>query len=243
MSGHSKWATTHRKKEAIDAKKGAVFTKLANLISLAAKGGDDLENNFQLRLAVEKARAANMPKDNIERAIKRGGGDLTGANALEEVAYEIIGPAGSVFIAEAITDNKNRLVANLKAVLNKNTGRLGSSNGVLRLFNRKGIITISLEPPNDKISDELELKIIDAGAEDIEKNNGEWEIYTQTENRQKVEQNLKALGLNIKESGLTYIAKNDLKINHPETREKIEKLYLALDELDDINNIYTNARW
>ena len=243
MSGHSKWATTHRKKEATDAKKGAVFTKLANLISLAAKGGGDLENNFQLRLAVEKARAANMPKNNIERAIKRGGHDLTGANALEEVAYEIIGPAGSVFIAEAITDNKNRLVANLKAVLNKNNGQLGSPNSVLWLFNKKGMITINLEPPNDKISDELELKIIDAGAEDIEKNEGEWEIYTQAENRQKVEQKLKPLGLNIKESGLTYMAKNDLKINNPEAREKIEKLYLALDELDDINNVYTNAHW
>jgi len=141
MSGHSKWAKVHRQKTITDAKKGAVFTKLGNLITVAAKeGGEDIETNFKLRLAVEKARQANMPKDNIDRAIKKGAGLSTGKTALAEITYEAFGPSGSVFVIEAITDNKNRTVADLKAVLNKNGGQLGGPNSTLWQFERKGLI-------------------------------------------------------------------------------------------------------
>lgn len=237
MSGHSKWATTYRQKSAQDAKKGAVFTKIANLITIAAReGGPDPESNFKLRLAIEKGRDANMPKDNIQRAIDKGAGiGKDGAN-FEEVTYEIIGPAGVGFIVEAITDNKNRTVADLKAILNKNGAQLGGSNSVAWNFNRRGIITVN--PAN--LNDDSELIIIDAGAEDIIKDD-EWQIITPADNLMTVAENLKKNNINIKEASLAYVPKEEININNPEDQEKIEKLYNLIDNLDDITNIYTNA--
>ena len=131
MSGHSKWATTHRQKEAADAKKGAIFTKLANLITIAAReSGGDTESNFKLRLAVDKARAANMPKDNVERAIKKGTGEGSGSSNFEQLTYEIFGPDGTAFIVEAVTDNRNRTIGEVKAVVNKNGGQMAGPNSV-----------------------------------------------------------------------------------------------------------------
>ena len=168
MSGHSKWAKVHRQKTITDAKKGAVFTKLGNLITVAAKeGGEDIETNFKLRLAVEKARQANMPKDNIDRAIKKGAGLSTGKTALAEITYEAFGPSGSVFVIEAITDNKNRTVADLKAVLNKNGGQLGGPNSTLWQFERKGLILIDKNQLKNKNTDDLELDLIEAGADGL----------------------------------------------------------------------------
>ncbi len=241
MSGHSKWATTHRQKEAVDAKRGAIFTKFGNLITIAARqGGGDLDANFKLRLAVEKARTANMPKENIERAIKRGTGEGGGAT-MEEAIYEIFGPGGAVFIAEIITDNKNRASSEIRSAAGKHGGRLGEMNSVLWMFNKKGLIVIEIEKLTGKKLDELELNLIDAGAEDIIKGDDAWEIYTAPDQLQTTENKIKSLGLEAKESSLIYAAKEELAIADAETQEKIEKLYNALDDLGDVNNIYTNA--
>lgn len=243
MSGHSKWATTHRQKSATDAKRGVVFTKISNLITMAARAsGGDINANFKLRLAVEKARAANVPKDKIEKAIIRGTGGGEKSN-LEEAAYEALGPAGSAFIIEVITGNKNRAVAEIKNILNKNGGQLGGPNSVLWLFERKGIITIGLEGMMAKNLDEFELKLIDTGAQEIIKNEKEWEIYTLPNELQKTEKKIKNLGVEIKESSLAYIAKRDLTIADDGNREQIEKLFSALEDLDDVANVYTNANW
>lgn len=244
MSGHSKWATTHRQKSAADAKRGAAFTKLANLITLAAReAGGDMESNFKLRLAVEKARAANMPKDNIDRAIKRGtGADSEGKN-FESVTYEIFGPAGSNFIAEAITDNKNRTVADLKAILNKHGGQLGGLNSVAWMFNRQGVIAIETGKFGGINAEELELSLIDAGANDIIKESGYWEIHTAPDQLNSVLQALKEYRLEPKESGLEYLPKDELIVSDSQTQEKVEGLYNLLDDMDDINAVYTNANW
>lgn len=240
MSGHSKWATTHRQKEAADAKRGSVFTRLANMITLAAKeGGSDLESNFKLRLAVDKAKAANMPKDNIERALKRGAG-IGGEGAdFEEIVYEVFGPAGSAFILEGVTGNRNRTVSDLKSALNKNGGQLAGPNSALWLFDKKGFIEIKKENLAGRDPAELELSLIDAGAEDISQKES-WKIQTLPENLQKALDKLKELNIESSESGLEYAAKNPIKLS-AEDREKIQNLFDSLSDLDDINNIYTNA--
>ncbi|MFA6594281.1 MAG: YebC/PmpR family DNA-binding transcriptional regulator [Candidatus Buchananbacteria bacterium] len=242
MSGHSKWATTHRQKSAADAKKGAIFTKLANLITIAAReGSGDPEANFKLRLAIDKAREANMPKDNIERAIAKGAGtNKDGAN-FEEVIYEAVGPAGSGFIIEAVTDNKNRTVADLKSVLNKNGGQLSASGSVSWNFKRLGSVIIS----SADLSEEQELELIDAGAEDVKKIplTNEAEINSSVEVLSQVANKAKELGLAIKETAIIYQAKDEINITADTDREKIERLYGAIDDLDDVTNVYTNASW
>lgn len=240
MSGHSKWATTHRQKSAADAKKGAVFTKIANLLTVAAReGGGDLESNFKLRLAFDKARAANMPKDNIQRAIDKGAGNSKDGANFEEAVYEVVGPAGSGFVVETITDNKNRTVADLKAILNKNGGQLGSANSVAWMFERKGQIIIN----SAGLNDDKELEIIDSGADDIDKGDDEWVVYTAVEQLNAVSKALKEKGVEIKEAGLVYSAKDQLDINDPEDQEKIDRLYNLIDDMDDVSNVYTNANW
>lgn len=240
MSGHSKWATTHRQKEAADAKKGAVFTKLANLITVAAReGGGDSETNFKLRLATDKARAANMPKDNIERTIKKGtGAGKEGAN-FEEITYEIIGPAGSGFIVEAITDNRNRTAGEIKAIINKNNITLGSANSVAWNFDRQGVITIL----SKNLNKDAELALIDAGAIDIEQAEDTWLIITAPGNLMTVAEKIKTLNYIVKEATLAYLPKEELKISNPEDQEKVERLYNLLDDLDDVTNVFTNASW
>jgi YebC/PmpR family DNA-binding regulatory protein len=244
MSGHSKWATTHRQKSAADAKKGAAFTKIANLITIAAKqGGGDLEANFALRLAYDKARAANMPKDNIDRAIRHGTGEGGEGKNFEEVTYEIFGPAGSVFIIEAITDNKNRTVSDLKALLNRHDGQFGALNSVAWMFDRKGVIAIETSQLAGKDLDELELAIIDAGADDIAKDDEIWEITTVPDQLNAVLTAIKGMSLETKESGLQYLSKNDVNISDSEDQRKVENLYNLLDDIDDVNSVYTNANW
>lgn len=240
MSGHSKWATTHRQKSAADAKKGAVFTKIANLLTVAAReGGGDLESNFKLRLAFDKARAANMPKDNIQRAIDKGTGNSKDGANFEETVYEVVGPAGSGFVVEAITDNRNRTVADLKAILNKNGGQLGSTNSVAWMFERKGQIIVNAVG----LDDNKELEIIDSGADDIDKGEDEWVVYTAVEQLNAVSKVLKEKGIEIKEAGLVYSAKDQLNISNQEDQEKIERLYNLIDDMDDVSNVYTNANW
>jgi YebC/PmpR family DNA-binding regulatory protein len=240
MSGHSKWATNFRQKSAQDAKRGAAFTKLANLITVAAReSGGDPESNFKLRLAVDKARGANMPKDNIERAIKKGTGAGKDGAAFEEITYEIIGPHGTGFIAEAVTDNKNRTVADLKSILNKHNAQLGSSNSVAWNFNRVGLIILE----NNKLDDDSELSIIDAGAEDIIKDDDVWQVTTLPEKLMALNNDLKRAGFIIKEASLSYLPKEEVTITDSEAQEKIEKLYNLIDDMGDVSNVYTNANW
>lgn len=244
MSGHSKWAKIHRKKGVADAKRGATFTKAGNLITIAAKqGGGDTESNFKLRLAIERARGVNMPKDKIEKAVARGAGTANDGTVLEETTYEIFGPDGTAFIAEGITDNKNRTLSEIKMALSKNNGNLAESGSTLWMFERKGLITINRQGVAEKSDDNLELKLIDAGAENIIKETDEWEIHTPTEQLQETIGKLSEQDIKINDSSLAYIAKDELNISKKESQEKIERLFSALDELEDINNIYTNASW
>lgn len=237
MSGHSKWATNFRAKSAQDAKRGAIFTKIANLITVAAReGGADQDSNFKLRLAVEKGKEANMPKDNIQRAIDKGAGTGKDGAHFEEVTYEIISPAGIGLIVEAVTDNKNRTVADLKAILNKHGAQLGSTNSVAWNFNRKGVIILDA----NNLNDESELSIIDAGADDIIKDE-DWQVITPADSLMTVAENLKKQNFKVKEASLAYLPKEEITLTKAEDQEKFEKLYDLIDNLDDITNIYTNA--
>jgi YebC/PmpR family DNA-binding regulatory protein len=244
MSGHSKWAKIHRKKGVADAKRGAIFTRFGNLITIAAKsGGSDLDSNFQLRLVVEKAKAVNMPKDNIEKAIKRGTGEGGDNNNIEEATYEFFGSKGVVFIVEAITDNKNRTVSDLKTTLSKNGANLGEPNSVLWMFDKCGIILIDKEETLKHDEDELELNLIEAGAQDIIKDDNGWEIRTAPTELQATENKMKEFEITTKESSLSYIAKDELKIEKPEDQEKVGRVFAALEEIDDVSEVYTNATW
>ncbi len=232
MSGHSKWATTKHRKALVDSKKSSVFTKLTKNVQIAARGGADPEMNFKLRMAIDKARSFSVPKDNIEKAIARGSG--TGeANALEEITYEGYGPDGVAIIIEVVTDNKNRTAPDLRHILSKHGGSLGASNSVLWQFERVGAIYLK----DTELSDEQELAIIDAGANDIEKSVDGIRIITQMENLQKIQDKIKDL-IEIDNAELEYIAKTKVNI---ENSDKLDKLFEALEEDDDVANYYSNA--
>lgn len=237
MSGHSKWATTKRAKGAIDAKRGALFTKLSNIITLAAreKGGDP-EINFTLRMAMDKARQANMPKENIERAIKRGTGELEG-NKLEELIYEGIGPANSQFVVKALTDNKNRSASNIRHIFSKYGGSLGA---VMWNFEQKGVIRIAKEKLQNVNMEDFELELIDAGAQDIINEEEGSTIYTKMEDLQKAKKFLESKKIETESAEIEYVAKDEQKIEG-ENKEKVENFIEALDDCEDIADYYTNV--
>ncbi len=235
MAGHSKWAQIKRQKAVADAKRGNLFTKLANAITVAAKqGGGDPDLNFKLRLAIERAKQANMPKDNIQRAIKRGTGEIDGGD-LEEIIYEGFGPDNIGVMLEVVTNNKNRIVSELKHIFSKFGGNLASNGSVAWMFDKKGVIEVELKDP---LSEETELDLIEAGAEDWEIDDGTMIVYTKPTELQSVSQNLNKLGLNIKSAELAYLPK---ETKTPTDKEKWQKFINALEENDDISNIYTNA--
>lgn len=245
MSGHSKWATIKRQKGAADQKRGAVFTKMGKNITVAARdGGGDPETNFKLRMAIEQARAVNMPKDNIERAIKRGTGELKG-NAIEEIVYEALGPDNTFFIVESLTDNKNRTVAEIRHIFSKSGGSLGGQNSVMWQFERKGVIRITnykLLITNLGLSvDDFELKIIELGAEDIKQEEEDLVIYTKVEDLQKIREKLEEENIKTDYAELEYVPKEFKKIEDEKIKDKIQKLFDALDDHDDVNNFYTNV--
>lgn len=239
MSGHSKWATTKRAKFATDAKRAAIFTKLSRVITVAArdKGGDP-ETNFSLRLAIEKAKDANMPKDNIERAIKRGTGELAG-EAIEEVVYEGFGPAKIAVIVKVLTDNRNRASQNIKHLFSKHGGALGGPNSVSWQFEHKGIIRLDNEQLSGKNLDDLELQIIDLGAQDIKKAEDSLIIYTKTDDLHKVSKGLEGLGFKIEYAEMEYVPKELVKLS-AEDKEKAERFFEAMDEDEDVDDYYTN---
>lgn len=236
MSGHSKWATIRHKKGAADAKRGKIFTKIIKEIMVAAKmGGGDPETNAKLRTIVNKARAANMPKDNIERAIKKGIGDTDGANYVELV-YEGYAPGGVAIMIEALTDNKNRTAADVRSTLTKAGGNLGETGCVAYMFNKKGIITLD----GNKYSEEQVLEIVlEAGAEDV-KNEGEYiEIECTPEDFESVTQALENAEITPENSEVMLVADTTLSLDEDSTR-KVLRLIETLEDNDDIQNVSTN---
>lgn len=235
MSGHSKWSTIKRQKALTDAKKGAVFTKLANAITVAAKGGADPTMNFALRLVLDKARAANMPAANIQRSIDRGSGKLGGA-AIEEVTYEGYGPGGIAIIVECATDNKNRTYPEVRTAFTKNGGNMAEPGAVAFQFSRKGVIRATFKGG----SDEAMLAAIDAGAEDAELDGDEMLIYTDAKQLAAVRTTLQGSDFTISEAELAYVPGHTVELTDAETVRKVTNLMDALDSLDDVTNTYSN---
>lgn len=231
MSGHSKWSTIKRQKGAKDAARSAVFTKLGNAIAIAARAGADPDTNFSLRLAIDKAKAANMPSANIQRSIDRGSGKL-GGEQIQEVMYEGYGPGGTAILVEAATDNVNRTLPEVRLAFSKHGGNLAEKGAVAFQFERKGTIRVKGG------GDEVLMDALDAGAQDVEEEDGETIIYTDPKELAKVRNNLK--DLDIVEAELTYVPNNTVTVSDKETAGKIMRLMDALDELDDVSNTHVN---
>lgn len=238
MSGHSKWATTKRAKALVDAKRGAAFTKLSNLLSIAARKGGDPDTNFQLRLAIDRARAVNMPKDNIERAIRRGTGE-DGGGPLEELVYEGIGPAQAQFIVQVLTDSRNRTAATIRHTFAKHGGALGS---VMWNFEQKGVLMVSKETwgKSGLNFDDFLLEGIDAGIDDAILEDEGVVIYTKPEAFAKVKDWLEGKNLPTESAAIEYVAKEKLEVSD-EDRGKLESFIEALEADDDVSDYYTNA--
>ena len=237
MSGHSKWASIKHKKAITDARRGASFTKLANLISIAAKqGGADPEMNFSLRLAVSKAKAANMPSNNIERAIKKGAGGADGA-AYEEITYEGYGPAGVAIIIETATDNRNRTGSEVRTALSKHGGSLGTTGSVLFQFDRKGVIEVNQKPGEDV--DEAMLNIIEAGADDLEEAGSSFVIYTAAAQLDAVRKKVLEAGYEVTKAELQYIPKTTVTVDE-KAAGQLMRIMDTLDDLDDVTNVSSN---
>lgn len=233
MSGHSKWATTHRQKAIVDAKRGAIFTKIGNQIAIAARGGTDPATNSALAMAIEKAKAANMPNANIQRAIDRV--NDKNAAALEEVTYEAYGPGGVGIIVEAATDNKNRTYPEIRTALTKNGGTMADAGSVMFQFTRKGVIRVAAT------GEDALLQVLDAGAEDAVEESGGLTVYTDMKDLAKVRAALVQAGLNVEDAELQYVANNDVPVGDMETARKLMKVLDAVEELDDVTNVHTNA--
>ncbi|WP_333784636.1 YebC/PmpR family DNA-binding transcriptional regulator [Thermocrinis sp.] len=237
MAGHSHWAQIKHKKAKADAQRGKLFTKLIREITVAVRqGGPNPETNPRLRTAIENAKKANMPMETVERAIKKGTGELGGEN-YEEVIYEGYGPGGVALMILATTDNRNRTTSEIRHVLSKHGGNLGSSGCVSFLFDRVGLI----EVPKDSISeDELYEKALEAGAEDILVGDVAYTIYTLPEELYQVKEKLQSLGVQIEKAEVTYKPNSTVSITDPETAKKLLKLLDALEELDDVKEVIAN---
>ncbi len=233
MSGHSKWSTIKREKGAKDAKRGAVFTKIGNQIAVAARAGADPAMNSALALAIEKAKQANMPVANIQRAIDR----VSDKNAavLEEVTYEAMGPGGIGIIIETATDNKNRTFPDVRTALTKNGGRIADAGSVAFQFTRKGVINVAAT------GEEALLTVLDAGAEDAVEDDDELIVYTDQKDLAKVRTGIIDAGLEVKGAELQYVANAPVVITDQEVADKVIKVLDAIDDLDDVTNVHTNA--
>jgi len=238
MSGHSKWSTIKRKKGAIDSKRGKIFTKLIKEITLAARlGGGDLEGNSRLRQAIMAAKEENMPKDNIDRAIKKGTGDQAGAAAYEEVTYEGYGPAGVAVIVDVMTDNKNRTVAEIRHILSKHGGNLGENGCVAWMFDKKGSIVFDKKAVGE---DALMEVALDAGAEDVRDQQSEWEVITDPMTFEAVKKAIDIKGWKYLEARVGKIPQNTVKLEAGKA-EQMLKLMEKLEDNDDVQNVYGKA--
>ena len=241
MSGHSKWHNIQERKGKQDARRANEFTKAAKMITIAAQKGADPAMNFSLRLAIDKAKEVGMPKDNIDRAIKRGTGELGDGVKMEEVLYEAFGPGGVAVLIKTVTDNKNRTVSDLKHILNLYGGSFGSSGSVQWMFQQWGVITClplkKGEGGGGQSRDDLELALIDAGAEDFFESEEGIEIKTKVENLQKVISKLKEMGIELTESSIRWIAKDKVTVNK-DLEDKLGELFSDLEAHDDVEDYY-----
>jgi len=232
VSGHSKWSTIKRQKGAKDAARGAVFTKLGNAIAIAARGGTDPETNFSLRLAIDRAKAANMPMANIQRSIDRVK-DKSAAQ-LQEVMYEGYGPGGSAILVECATDNINRTYPDVKLAFSKHGGSIAEKGAVAFQFSHKGMIRVKAT------GDDVLLQALDAGAEDVQEEDNESVIYTDAKELANVRDKLQAEGMEVSDAELTYVPNNTVDINDAATAGKVMRLMDALDDIDDVTNTHVN---
>jgi len=237
MAGHNKWSKIKRTKEVVDAKRGKLFSKMAKEITIAVRdGGGDIDLNPRLRNAVAAARKQSMPGDNIDRAIKKGSGELVG-EAIEEIIYEGYGPSGIAFIIEVATDNKNRSAADIRSLFSKNNGNLGTSGSVAYMFNRKGEIRI----PSELITEDRLLELaLEAGAEDSFHEDEEHVILTDPSDLFQVSCHLQNANIETTSQQLVYIPQNNITISDKETAQSILRLYEALDDYDDTQNVFAN---
>ncbi|MFA5886217.1 MAG: YebC/PmpR family DNA-binding transcriptional regulator [Patescibacteria group bacterium] len=237
MSGHSKWATTHRQKELVDAKRGAIFTKFANVITIAAKKGGDPNTNPSLRAAVDRARDVSMPKDNIERAIKKGTGELAGAQ-MEELYYEGIIPPGVQVVVKCVTDNKNRSGSTVRHSFTKNGGAFAA---VLWNFRQLGVIRVADDSLREKKInlDDLELELIDRGGQDFVKEEEGITVYTEIKDLQSVREYLEARNLKIASAEIEYVAKEKVELKK-EDQEKMDKFFEEMENNEDVSEYYSN---
>ena len=237
MSGHNKWSSIKHKKGATDAKRGKLFTKLIKEISIAAKeGGGDPNGNPRLRTAIASAKSSSMPKDNIERAVKKGTGELEGVS-YEESVYEGYGPSGVALLLETVTDNRNRTTADIRHILSKNNGNLGENGCVSWMFNKRGVITLEGESLDEDTILEIGIEI--DGFDDIEEDDGQFTVYTEPTALYKVREGLESGSLSVSECKIGYIPQNTIKLEGKKA-EQMLRLMDMLEENDDVQDVYAN---
>jgi len=239
MSGHSKWANIKHRKGAEDARRGKIFTKHAKLIAIAARNGADVDTNSALRVAIDNARAENVPRDNIERAVKKGSGEGKGAAAMEEIFYEGFGPGGAAVYVETLTDNRNRTLTNVKHVFTKNGGNFGSAGTVGYLFKKRGVINVKVSEAG-KSADEIELAAIDAGADDVITDGETMTIYTEPTAVMKARAALEAAGIKVSSASQTYVPQTSVKIEDVEVAKQLLKLIDLVEEDEDVSEVFSN---
>lgn len=238
MSGHSKWSQIKRKKGVNDTKRGQAFTRIARDITLAVRegGNGDPDSNFSLRLAVDKARASNMPKDNIERAIQRGLGSTADGGQLDDISYEVYGPGGSALIVQVLTDNRNRAASEVRRVITRAGANLASAGSVAWMFEKRGVLAI---PTHGKNAEDLELELIDAGVDDVSADAETIEAYVAPEHLRPVREELQKRKIPIENAEVSLIAKNAAEVN-TEDAIKTMQLIEQLEELDDVQKVISN---
>ena len=237
MSGHSKWSTIKRRKGAVDAKRGKIFTKLIKEIMVAARmGGGDIDGNPRLRSAVNAAKSENMPKDNIERAIKKGTGDIDGV-VYDEILYEGYGPGGVAVLVETMTDNKNRTVADVRHFFAKNNGNLGESGCVAWMFDQRGVISVDAAGVDEEQLMELALE---AGAEDVVDEEDSFQIYTAPEDFNSVVEQLEQGGIKMSEANILMVPKNTIEVTEEKTASNLLRLLECLEDHDDVQKVHAN---
>ena len=238
MSGHSKWSSIKHKKGAADAKRGKLFSKLSRAIIVAAKeGGPDPAGNLALQNAVEKARSYSMPKENIERAIARGSGADADAQAFETVVYEGYGPSGVAVIVEALTDNRNRTASDVRHLFSKHDGNLGGSGAVAWLFERRGIVLVDADGTDE---DDLTLAAAEGGADDVRRDGSSFEVVAAPETLSAVREAIEQAGIEVQSAELTMVPKTTVEVSEEGTAKKILRLVDALEENDDVQDVYAN---
>jgi len=236
MSGHSKWSTIKRRKGAQDAKRGKLFTKVIKEITIAARsGGSDPDGNARLRRAIDLARGVNMPADNVTRAIKKGTGELEGVQ-YEELVYEGVGPDGTLFICEVVTDNRNRTIAEVRKLFDKNHGQISSSGSALWAFEQQGIVRVDKEAASEE---QLFEAAVGGGAENMELIGDEWVITTPRNDLDVVRDAISNAGITVREAALEYIPNNP-KVVEGRDAEKMMQLFEALDDHDDVQNVFSD---